>query len=92
MKNTGVDITSSIFEWQASGYLHKLLATTENSSVDMSQFLGSGRIYSTMEDLFLLDEALPTGQLLADNRMDSMINAGYLGEPISGFIQHGWLS
>ena len=89
MKNTGVDITSSIFEWQASGYLHTLLATTEKTFVDMSQFLGSGCVYSTMEDLFLFDEALYTGHLLADYSMDSMINTGYLGEPIPGYIQHG---
>jgi CubicO group peptidase (beta-lactamase class C family) len=82
MVNTGVDVTSSILERRASGYLHKPLVGPENSFLDMSWFLGSGCIYSTVGDLFLFDEALHTGQLLADDSVDRMIRSGLLGGPI----------
>jgi len=38
-EDTGIDIASSIFERQASGYLHKPLSYTENPLLDMSLFL-----------------------------------------------------
>jgi CubicO group peptidase (beta-lactamase class C family) len=79
MKNTGVDVTSSILERRASGYVHKPLVGPENIFLDMSWFLGSGCLYSTVEDLLLFDQALHGGQLLSDDSLDRMIRSGYLG-------------
>jgi CubicO group peptidase (beta-lactamase class C family) len=92
MKNTGIDVNSSIIERRASGYLHKPLAGPENTFVDMSLFLGSGCIYSTVGDLFLFNEALHTGQLLTDDSVDRMISSGDLGGPIEFPYENGPLN
>jgi hypothetical protein len=89
MKNTGVDVTSSILERRASGYLYKPLVGPENTFLDMSWFLGSGCLYSTVADLFLFDEALHTAQLLTDDSVDRMIRSGLLGGPIEFPYENG---
>jgi CubicO group peptidase (beta-lactamase class C family) len=89
MKNTGIDDNSSILERRASGYLLKPLVGPENTFVDMSLFLGGGDLYSTVEDLYLFDEALHTGQLLSDDSLDRMIRSGWLGGPIEFPYENG---
>jgi CubicO group peptidase (beta-lactamase class C family) len=89
IKNTGVDVTSSILERRASGYLHKPLAGPENTFVDMSWFLGSGCLHSTVGDLFLFYEALHTGKLLPDDSLDRMTSSCYLGCPIEFPYENG---
>jgi hypothetical protein len=64
---------------RASGYVHKPLAGPENIFLDMSLFLGSGSVYSTVGDLLLFDQALHGGQLLSDDSLDRMIRSGLLG-------------
>jgi len=92
MKETGVDVTSSILERRASGYVHKPLTGPENIYVDMSLFLGSGCLYSTVEDLFLFYEALFAGKLLPDESLDRMMSSCYLGCPIEFPYEDGPLN
>jgi CubicO group peptidase (beta-lactamase class C family) len=92
MQDTGVDVSSSILEQRASGYVHKPLAGPENIFVDMSLFLGSGCLYSTVGDLFLFYEALYAGKLLQDDSMDRMMNSCYLGCPIDFPYENGPLT
>jgi hypothetical protein len=82
MKNTGVDDTREIVDQRASGYVHKPLIGPQNIYLDMSLFLGSGSIYSTVEDLFLFYEALYAGKLLEDASMDQLLESCILGCPI----------
>jgi CubicO group peptidase (beta-lactamase class C family) len=89
MKNTGVDNNSEILERRASGYVHKPLAGPENIFLDMSLFLGSGSLYSTVGDLLLFDQALHTGRLLSDDHLDRMIRSGWLGGPIDFPYENG---
>jgi hypothetical protein len=89
MKNTGVDVNSSILERRASGYVYRPLVGPENIFVDMSWFLGSGCLYSTVEDLFLFDQVLHTGQLLSDDSLDRMISSGLSGGPIEFPYENG---
>jgi CubicO group peptidase (beta-lactamase class C family) len=78
MENTGIDVNSSILERRASGYYYRPLAGLENSAfLDMSIALGSGSLYSTVEDLFLFNKAIYSGQLLSDDSLDHMMRAGY---------------
>ena len=80
MENTGIDVNSSILERRASGYYYRPLAGLENSAFfDMSIALGAGSLYSTVEDLFLFNKAIYSGQLLSDDSLDLMMRAGYLG-------------
>jgi CubicO group peptidase (beta-lactamase class C family) len=80
MENTGIDVNRSILERRASGYYYRPLAGLENSAfLDMSITLGSGSLYSTVEDLFLFNKAIYSGQLLSDDSLDLMMRAGYLG-------------
>jgi hypothetical protein len=92
MKESGVDVTSSILERRASGYVHKPLTGPENIYVDMSLFLGSGCLYSTVEDLFLFYEALFAGKLLPDESLDRMMSSCYLGCPIEFPYEDGPLN
>jgi CubicO group peptidase (beta-lactamase class C family) len=79
MENTGIDVNSSILERRASGYYYRPLAGLENSAfLDMSIALGSGSLYSTVEDLFLFNQAIYSGQLLSDDSLDRMMRAGYV--------------
>jgi hypothetical protein len=78
MENTGIDVNSSILERRASGYYYKPLAGLENSAfLDMSITLGAGYLYSTVEDLFLFNKAISSGQLLSDDSLERMMRAGY---------------
>ena len=78
MENTGIDVNSSILERRASGYDYRPLAGLENCPfLDMSIALGSGSLYSTVEDLFLFNKAKYSGELLSDDSLDRMMSAGY---------------
>ena len=82
MEDTGIDVNSSILERRASGYYYRPLAGLENSAfLDMSIALGSGSLYSTVEDLFLFNKALYSGQVLPDDSLERMMKAGYAMTP-----------
>jgi len=80
MENTGIDVKRSILERRASGYYDRPLSGLENSAfLDMSITLGAGSLYSSVEDVFLFNKAVYSGQLLSDDSLDHMMRAGYLG-------------
>jgi len=89
MKNTGVDDTQEILDKRAYGYVHEPLVGPRNMYLDMSMFLGSGSIYSTVEDLFLFYEALYAGNFLEEASMDQLQDACVLGCPIDFPYQGG---
>jgi hypothetical protein len=82
MMNTGVDDTRVILDKRSTGYVHEPLMGPQNMYLDMSFFLGSGSIYSTLEDLFLFYEALHSGKLLQEASMDQLKDACIIGCPI----------
>ncbi len=70
MNNTGYDTNKTVLKNRASGY-NKVANSFENSNyIDMSTPYAAGALYSTVEDLYLWDQALQTEQLMPQKYMD----------------------
>lgn len=65
MKNTGYDHHDTILANRASGYRKTLDGYTNALYLDMSIPYAAGSLYSTVDDLFLWDQALYTDKLLS---------------------------
>ncbi len=67
MKNTLEDITAQPIQNRAIGYTCNYFTGLEEASfLDISFCLGAGSLLSTVEDLYLFDQALYTNKLLTD--------------------------
>ncbi|WP_029270558.1 serine hydrolase [Flavobacterium sp. KJJ] len=88
MANTGYDHSEIIIKNRASGYEKKGKIYTNSFFLDMSIPYAAGSLYSTVEDLYLWDQALYTTKLLSAKSMESLfkpyIKAG------DGSYGYGW--
>ena len=64
MKNTGYDWHSPLISKRASGYAKTADSYTNAAYLDMSIPYAAGSMYSTVEDLYLWDQALYTDKVL----------------------------
>ena len=64
MKNSGYDHHQTILSHRAAGYDQSLAGFTNSDYIDMSSPFAAGALYSTVEDLYLWDQALYTDKLL----------------------------
>lgn len=88
MINSGYDHSDVILKNRAAGY-EKQGKKIENAPyLDMSIPYAAGSLYSTVEDLYLWDQALYTNKLLSEKSMESLfkpyISAG------RAFYGYGW--
>ena len=75
MTNTLSDITEMPIEKRAIGYTYDYFTGLEEASyLDMSFCLGAGQLLSTVEDLYLFDQALYTDKLLSEKSKDLFFN------------------
>jgi CubicO group peptidase (beta-lactamase class C family) len=104
MKNTGYDHHETILAKRASGYERQPGGYINAAYLDMSLPFAAGSLYSTVEDLYLWDQALYTDKLLSPQLKEVMFKPGLSdyaygwvvlkapigtqGEPIL-MIQHG---
>lgn len=104
MKNTGYDHHDTILARRASGYEKRPGGYINAPYLDMSLPYAAGSLYSTVEDLYLWDQALYTEKLLSPQLKELMFKPGLSnyaygwfvrksplggqGEPIT-MIQHG---
>ncbi|MEM7013029.1 MAG: serine hydrolase [Verrucomicrobiota bacterium] len=73
MKNSGYDRNPYILEKRASGYTRGPFEYTNATYMDMDSSPGAaGALYSTVEDMFLWDQALYTQQLLDEEHRELM--------------------
>jgi CubicO group peptidase (beta-lactamase class C family) len=88
MNNTGYDHHGTILEKRATGYEKNGSNYRNAAYLDMSIPYAAGSLYSTVEDLYLWDQALYTNQLLSSENLDLLfakhIRAG------SGYYGYGW--
>lgn len=70
MTNTGYDHSDVILKNRAAGYEKRGKAIINTSYIDMSIPYAAGSLYSTVEDLYLWDQALYTNKLLSQASMD----------------------
>lgn len=89
MINSGFDNNRKILKNRAVGY-NKIGASFENASpIDMSMAYSAGGIYSTVEDMYLWDQALYTSALIPKSDMDLVFQ-----KHIPAWGQHygyGWM-
>ena len=75
MKNTLSDITAQPIENRAVGYTYDYFNGLEEASfLDMSFVFGYGHLLSTVEDLYLFDQALYSNTLLTDASKELFFN------------------
>jgi len=82
MENTGFDHHADILAKRATGYEKDGMGYVNSSYLDMSIPYAAGSMYSTVEDLYIWDQALYTEKLLSKKNMDLMFtdhmsNYGY---------------
>jgi CubicO group peptidase (beta-lactamase class C family) len=72
MKNTGYDHHGTILEKRASGYEKRPAGYVNAAYLDMSLPYAAGSLYSTVEDLYLWDQALYTDRVLSAQSKELM--------------------
>lgn len=72
MENTGFDHSEVILKNRASGYEKQGKKMVNSSFIDMSIPYAAGSLYSTVEDLYIWDQALYTTKLLSEKSMESL--------------------
>lgn len=88
MNNTGYDHHRSVLKNRASGYEKNGRHYVNANFIDMSVPYGAGALYSTVEDLFLWDQALYSNRLLRKENMDLVFNKHI---PSGGsYYAYGW--
>ncbi|WP_111880021.1 serine hydrolase [Aequorivita sp. CIP111184] len=89
MKNSGYDHHSTILKKRATGYEMKGSQPENSPYIDMSTPYAAGSLYSTVEDLYVWDQALYTEKLLPKKYMDMMYQK-YI-PAFGNFYGYGWM-
>jgi CubicO group peptidase (beta-lactamase class C family) len=76
MKNTGYDNHAPILAKRAAGYERRPSGFINAPYLDMSLPYAAGSLYSTVEDLYLWDQALYTDKLLSPQLKELMFKPG----------------
>lgn len=85
MKNTGYDHHDTILPKRATGYAQTPSGYTNAAYLDMSIPYAAGSLYSTVEDLYLWDQALYTDKLLTPQSKELMY------KPFLQNYAYGWI-
>ncbi len=89
MKNTGYDHNQLIIQGRAGGY-EKTVGGYENAPyLDMSLPYSAGALYSTVEDLYLWDQALYTENVLSQKMKDLMFKPHE--KALGASYGYGWI-
>lgn len=90
MVNSGYDHSDVILKNRAAGYEKQGKKVVNAAYLDMSIPYAAGSLYSTVEDLYLWDQALYTNKLLSEKSMESLfkpyISAGRASYGYGWFI------
>ena len=89
MKNSGYDHYATIMPGRASGYEPSLEGYTNAPYLDMSLPYAAGSLYSTVEDLYIWDQALYTDRLLPA-KMRELLFKRHVQNPNSAY-GYGWV-
>lgn len=73
LTNTGYDHFDTILKKRATGYSFKDGKMVNSLYIDMTQPYSAGSLYSTVEDLFLWNEALYNGKFLSEKSREMMM-------------------
>jgi CubicO group peptidase (beta-lactamase class C family) len=84
MKDSGIEVNDEIINNLASGYIKDFVGYKKEQYMYMLNGLGDGNLYTTVEDLFLWDQALYSEQLLSKKFKDIMFT------PFLDNYAYGW--
>jgi CubicO group peptidase (beta-lactamase class C family) len=93
MKNTGVHASNLILENEATGYSTGNGTFEKAINWDMSRAGGAGSLYSTVEDLYLWNEAVFNGKVLNDESLKAAFTSVTLNngkKPDDMDYGYGW--
>jgi|DewCreStandDraft_5_1066085.scaffolds.fasta_scaffold00029_124 CubicO group peptidase (beta-lactamase class C family) len=85
MVNTGYDTNRQILKHRASGYTWQGDALINAAYIDMTIPHAAGALYSTVEDLYLWDQALYTERLVSKTSLEKMFT------PFKDDYAYGWI-
>lgn len=88
MVNSGYDHSDVILKNRAAGYEKRGKQIENAAYIDMSIPYAAGSLYSTVEDLYLWDQALYTNKLLNEKSMESLFKP-YIAAG-RAFYGYGW--
>ena len=88
MKNTGYDHHNTIIKRRAAGYQKSAAGYDNAPYLDMSIPYAAGSLYSTVEDLYLWDQALYTDKLLSE-KSKALLFKPYISAFRSSYA-YGW--
>ncbi|KUJ60437.1 serine hydrolase [Flavobacteriaceae bacterium CRH] len=89
MSDTGFDHSDVILKNRAAGYEKRGKKITNASYIDMSLPYAAGSLYSTVQDLYLWDQALYTTKLLSATSMELLFKP-YITTGGNDFYGYGW--
>jgi CubicO group peptidase (beta-lactamase class C family) len=93
MKNTGIEKNKAIVPGLANGYYLNDNDLMHTDYVNMDVALGSGEIYSTVEDMLIWDRALYNGELVSEKILNTIFspyaNSGERGTEDNDY-GYGW--
>lgn len=91
MKNSGYDKNEYNEDTHAKGYEGTIQRYSDPSyQIDMSVPFSAGALYSTVEDLFLWDQALYTDKLISKESLDIMFSPKVILEENKLSYAYGW--
>jgi len=88
MKSSGYDHSAPIMEKRAAGYEQSLDGYRNAEYLDMSLPYAAGSLYSTVEDLYLWDQALYSDKLLSAKMKELLFKPHF--EARGGAYAYGW--
>ena len=90
MKNTGYDHHETVLAKRATGYERNPFGVTNAAYLDMSLPYAAGSLYSTVEDLYIWDQALYTDKLLSPDLKAVMFQPHFRANPAFHYA-YGWM-
>lgn len=92
IRNTGYDHHEAIIKNRASGYSIVDDKIVNATYIDMSFPAGAGALYSTIEDLYLWDQALYSEKLLSKESLAKIFTTSHgYGWAIDKVFNHNWI-
>lgn len=90
MKNTGYEHWATVLKNRASGYDYTPKGLVNPAYLDMTIPGGAGALYSTVEDLYLWDQALYTEKLVKKATMERIVKPWISAGPQASY-GYGWM-
>ncbi len=90
MMNTGFDSHRAVLKNRATGYFKSWGEYYNANYIDMSSVYAAGGLYSTVEDLFLWDQALYSEKLLPQKYLDLVFTKHIPDPGYNGHYGYGW--